>query len=108
MLEQQLRDQFLTEFRAARITQAELARRTDLTPKHINQIIRGHAALTLTTADTLITALGREWVIGTRLPTREPSEPGLPMTVAAGWCRHPEHTTTTGSDPLKDDPLKEL
>jgi transcriptional regulator with XRE-family HTH domain len=55
------------------VTQAELARRVGITPKHVNQTLHGYAGLGLDLADRMLAALDCELVVGLHVWPEEAS-----------------------------------
>jgi plasmid maintenance system antidote protein VapI len=62
-----LRAVLADELRAARVSQAEAARRLGISAKHMSQMLTGRAPLSLAWADEIAAVCGRELVVGTRL-----------------------------------------
>lgn len=58
-----------SEIAASNLTQASVAAMVGITPKHLTQIVRGHAGASLDLVDRLLAALGRELVLSTRVRT---------------------------------------
>lgn len=53
------------------MTQAELARRCGITPKHVNKTLHGTAGLGLDLADRMLAALSAELTVGVYVPAED-------------------------------------
>lgn len=74
--EDALRTQTRTALKTAGISQAEACRRLGLSTKHLNQMLVGHANLTLPWAEKLLALCGKRVVITLRKqPKKQPKEP---------------------------------
>ncbi len=62
------------ECKASGLRQTEIAVAADVTPKHLNQIMRGHITGSLDAIDRILAAIGRELVISTRLIVEPPTD----------------------------------
>jgi transcriptional regulator with XRE-family HTH domain len=69
--EDDLRDQVRAAIAAARISQAEIARRLNLTPKHLSHMLTGRATLTLGWAEAIAAVCGLRIVISLAHDTLE-------------------------------------
>ncbi|MEU1010042.1 helix-turn-helix transcriptional regulator [Streptomyces sp. NPDC005890] len=68
--EQELRVQVKAALLTARISQAEIARRLDLSTKHLSHMFTGRAPLTLDWAERILAHCGMRIVIGLQHDTQ--------------------------------------
>lgn len=54
-------------------TQVDIAHAVGITPKHLNQILRGHIAAGVDMTDRILTALGRHPILATVPLAEEPT-----------------------------------
>ena len=69
--EDDLRTQVRAALATAKISQAEACRQLDVSTKHLNQMLQGHAPLTLGWAERLLALCGKRLVIQTRRAPKE-------------------------------------
>lgn len=71
--EDDLRTHVRAELAKAKISQAEASYRLDCSTKHMNQMLRGHAPLSLSWAERILALCGKRLVLTVRRTPRTPA-----------------------------------
>jgi hypothetical protein len=87
---------------ATDLRQYEVAAAVEITPKHLNAMLRGRAGVDLDLADAILHACGRRLVVGTEPIVNRPTC----TTLEAAWC--PVHGDCTCSREDSRCPLHDL
>src|SRR5450755_4619492 len=105
-----IRGEILVTLHATSTSQAELARRLHLSNKHVNQVLRGKAALSCDLADLMLGAMGRRVVVHTE-ETRTPEGQAEASAASCNDMGCPVHgaENTWGGDPAdRRTPVRQI